>query len=56
MQTFFADLCAFFGVNAAPANLAELFPWLAQVLLSIGLFLFVFGMIRTFVLNFNRRW
>ena len=57
MTTIFADLCTFFGIASAPSNFAELIPWLFQVLLAVGLFLFVFGMIRSFVLQLTRgRW
>ena len=55
MPTIFADLMAFFGISAdAPTNLGELFPWLLQIVVAIGLFLFVFGMIRDFVVTFGR--
>lgn len=57
MNTIFADLCTFFGIESTPSNFAELIPWLFQVLLAVGLFLFVFCMIRSFVLQLTRgRW
>ncbi len=54
MQTIFSDLCTFFGISGAPATFAELIPWLFQVLLAICLFLFVFNMLRAFVLQLTR--
>ena len=57
MQTIFSDLCSFFGISGTPANFAELIPWLFQVLLAICLFMFVFNMIRAFVLQLaHGRW
>lgn len=54
MQTIFTDLCSFFGISGSPSNFAELIPWLFQVLLAICLFMFVFNMIRAFVLQLTR--
>lgn len=54
MQTIFSDLCTFFGISGVPATFAELIPWLFQVLLAICLFLFVFNMLRAFVLQLTR--
>lgn len=57
MSTVFAELMAFFGIPAAPATFAEFVPWLFQVLCAIGLFLFVFAMIRSMVNTVTRtRW
>nr|WP_317400197.1 hypothetical protein [uncultured Gemmiger sp.] len=57
MSGLFADLCTFFGLSSqAPQNLCELIPWLFSVLLAIGLFLFVFGMLKSWLNSFNRRW
>lgn len=57
MSTLFAQLCDFFGLSMeAPTNLGELFPWLFTVLLAVGIFLFVFGLIKTWLSSFNRRW
>ena len=57
MQNMFLDLCDFFGITSLPANFAEFAPWLFQVLLAIGLFVFVFSIIKAFVTSFGRgRW
>lgn len=57
MATIFNDLCVFFGIESTPSNFAELIPWLFQVLLAIGIFLFVFNMLRSFTLQLTRgRW
>ncbi len=59
MSTIFNDLVLFFGIGEAPATFAELIPWLFQVFLAIGLFMFVFGFIAKFVQSFGRglnRW
>lgn len=32
MQTYFADLLAFFGISGAPQTFAELIPWMFGVL------------------------
>lgn len=42
MATYFSDLCAFFGISAAPQNFAELIPWLFTVLVAIGIVLACF--------------
>lgn len=55
MSTIFSDLCAFFGLTAtAPESLGELFPWLLQILIALGVVLFVFGMIKDFMQTFAR--
>lgn len=55
MASIFTDLLTFFGITAAaPQNLGELFPWLLSILVSLTLFLFVFGMIKDFVHTFGR--
>lgn len=55
MASIFNDLLTFFGITAAaPQNLGELFPWLLSILVSLTLFLFVFGMIKDFVHTFGR--
>lgn len=57
MASIFADLLAFFGISSTvPQNLGELLPWLFAVLCALGLFLFVFKMIGTFLNSMNRRW
>ncbi len=57
MATMFIDLCSFFGLSAVPPEtLGELIPWLFSVLLALGIFLFVFGMLKSFLNGFNRRW
>lgn len=58
MASIFNDLLTFFGLSAtAPQTLGELIPWLLSVCIAVGLFLFVFSMIGTFVRNFTgRRW
>lgn len=58
MSTLFAQLMEFFGLSGMPATFAELIPWLFQVLCAVGLFLFLFGMIRSIVSTINRtaRW
>lgn len=47
MSDIFAQLLAFFGVSGAPANFSEFVPWFFGVLVAIGLFLFLFNMIRS---------
>ena len=54
MDTIFADLCEFFGIAGAPETFAEFVPWFFQVITALGLFLFVFWMIRSAVVNFAR--
>ena len=58
MSDLFAQLMAFFGILGAPATFAEFIPWLFQVLCAVGLFLFLFNMIRSVVNGINRsaRW
>ena len=57
MSGLFTDLCAFFGLSSqAPQNLGELIPWLFSVMLAIGVFLFVVGMLKSWLNSFNRRW
>lgn len=36
MQTYFADLLAFFGISGAPQTFAELIPWMFGVLVALG--------------------
>ena len=47
MSDIFAQLLAFFGIAGAPANFSEFVPWFFGVLVAIGLFLFLFNMIRS---------
>lgn len=58
MSAFFAQLMDFFGIVGAPATFAEFIPWCFQVLCAVGLFLFLFNMIRSIVngINRNARW
>lgn len=55
MATLFVDLMNFFGLSAAaPENLGELFPWLFSVVLAVGVFLYVFEIVKDFVHTFAR--
>lgn len=55
MESIFADLCTFFGINIqAPQNLGDLFPWLIQIIVAVVLVLFVFSIIKDFVKIFAR--
>lgn len=58
MPAIFAQLMAFFGISGAPATFAEFIPWAFQVLCAVGLFLFLFNMIRSVVNGISRsaRW
>lgn len=49
MSDIFAQLLAFFGIAGAPANFSEFVPWFFAVLVALGLFLFLFNMIRAVV-------
>ena len=59
MSYFFFDLLEFFGISAeVPQNMGEFVPWFLSVLVALGLFLFVFDMVRNMVNNITRssRW
>lgn len=45
MQTYFADLLAFFGISGAPQTFAELIPWMFGVLVALGIVLACFRLI-----------
>lgn len=45
MNETFNELLEFFGLNAMPANLGELLPWLFSVMLAVCIVFLVFGMI-----------
>ena len=45
MQTYFADLLAFFGISGAPLTFAELIPWMFGVLVALGIVLACFRLI-----------
>ncbi len=55
MASIFYELCTFFGITAEPPqNLAELFPWLLQVLVAMALVYFMFRMIGGIVKTIGR--
>lgn len=58
MAAIVSELFAFFGISGAPANFAEFVPWFFTVLISLGLFLYLFGMIKSLVAGIQRseRW
>ena len=59
MSHLFFDLLDFFGITAdVPQNFGEFVPWFLSVAVALGLFLFVFDMIRNMVNNITRssRW
>lgn len=41
-MSIFLDLCNFFGISAeAPTTLGELFPWLMQIAVAVGLVAYI---------------
>lgn len=58
MAAIVSELFAFFGISSAPATFAEFVPWFFTVLISLGLFLYLFGMIKSLVAGIQRseRW
>lgn len=58
MAALVSELFVFFGVSGTPANFAEFVPWFFTVLISLGLFLYLFGMIKSLVAGIQRtdRW
>lgn len=56
MSDIFATLLEFFGISAIEgvSTFPELLSWFMSVLLSIGLFLFFFAMIKSVVYDFKR--
>ncbi len=58
MAVVVSELFAFFGVTSAPTCFSEFVPWFFQVLISLGLFLYLFGMIKSLVAGIQRseRW
>lgn len=58
MAAIVSELFVFFGISGAPANFSEFVPWFFTVLISLGLFLYLFGMIKSLVAGIQRseRW
>ena len=54
MATIFAELMTFFGIAGAPAAFSEFVPWIMQVICALGLFLFVWGMVKSMVNTVTR--
>ena len=54
MATIFAELMTFFGIARAPATFSEFVPWIMQVICALGLFLFVWGMVKSMVNTVTR--
>lgn len=47
LETFFYDLCVFFGIADIPASFSDLIPWLCQVFLAVVIVMFIFKMVGT---------
>lgn len=54
MIPVFNDLLAFFGLDVAPPQtLGEFLPWFLSVCVALGLVLFVFRLVKAFVVRFG---
>lgn len=58
MAALMSELFVFFGVSSTPANFSEFVPWFFTVLISLGLFLYLFGLVKSLVAGIQRtdRW
>lgn len=56
MYDLMLELFVFFGIDKAPANFAELIPWLITVFLSIAIVFYVFNLLFSFMRSFNQIW
>lgn len=51
MIPIFQELLVFFGLDTTPQTLGEFLPWFLSVCVAVGLVLFVFRMIKAFIVH-----